>query len=321
MSIEFALILSTVLVSIVALAFVMRGGKRSDSSWRWFAGSYALVALGLTNQMAAQLQLAIPWSSALSYLSLFVAALLVTKAFSEHSKITSSGISSLPSLCMAVTAFAILAAGRVIQDTWGVDDRTVELERYVSWSQIGAALLLMVSALCVLARIRQDAFIRSFLNIKTNDLLELHGRTDDELDRASAPNPGSPSAVMMCDLDRFKAVNDKHGPAIADKIVQEFYGLAHRLAPDGSTLDRTGADSFSILVPVELEKAADLADELRAEWQRTSTGILGYPTTVSIGLAEVRAHDIGAAMRHAGAALQAVKAHGRNRSGIARTFG
>jgi diguanylate cyclase (GGDEF)-like protein/PAS domain S-box-containing protein len=67
----------------------------------------------------------------------------------------------------------------------------------------------------------------------------------------------SPLALMFCDLDFFKGINDRYGHEIGDRFLTE---LGARLAPfgreSGRILARFGGDEFVLLAPTSDEEAA-----------------------------------------------------------------
>jgi diguanylate cyclase (GGDEF)-like protein/PAS domain S-box-containing protein len=73
---------------------------------------------------------------------------------------------------------------------------------------------------------------------------------------ATAHRQGNQIAVLYLDLDRFKQVNDTHGHALGDQVIQD---MAHRLKDqlrDSDTLARLGGDEFAILL-VNIEEVKD----------------------------------------------------------------
>ncbi|CAB4588803.1 unannotated protein [freshwater metagenome] len=97
---------------------------------------------------------------------------------------------------------------------------------------------------------------------------------------------GKDGSLMLLDLDGFKPVNDLHGHAAGDKVLQQVALRFSRALPHGALLARLGGDEFGVLYEGSYESAMDVALALRAT--------LSYPFTVeshtiqigvSIGLA------------------------------------
>jgi diguanylate cyclase (GGDEF)-like protein len=145
---------------------------------------------------------------------------------------------------------------------------------------------------------------------------------DDGLARAiaSASRSGQPLAVMSIDIDDFKSVNDAHGHAVGDLVLQ---ATAHRLGRAlraGDTVFRTGGDEFVALLPA-LSTPAEAA-ELAARVIHTVAQPLaiggvrdGVVTPgVSVGIAHWSSRDGGdALLAAADRAMYAAKASGRRR--------
>ena len=126
-------------------------------------------------------------------------------------------------------------------------------------------------------------------------------------------------AVLAIDLDRFKAVNDTHGHAAGDELIQAMAKRLSGLCRVGETVARLGGDEFGVVaIDVDGRGAAALAERLVAS--------LGAPVELScgtvfvggsIGLAlidQIEAH-IGAveAARRADVAMYRAKEEGRGR--------
>ena len=126
---------------------------------------------------------------------------------------------------------------------------------------------------------------------------------------------GEPVAVLVADLDHFKLVNDNHGHAIGDAVLQE---VAYRLRTELRAYDlayRLGGEEFVIL----LLGGTPMATTATAEQLREAVAakpIVGLDITVSIGLAASAPgtsfvwDDVFA---RADAALYQAKADGRDR--------
>ena len=59
---------------------------------------------------------------------------------------------------------------------------------------------------------------------------------------------GRPCALLLLDLDRFKEINDRLGPASGDAILREVAGRLNRLVLGGNLVARFGGDSFAVLM-------------------------------------------------------------------------
>lgn len=134
--------------------------------------------------------------------------------------------------------------------------------------------------------------------------------------RASA----SPISCIMCDIDHFKAVNDKYGHAGGDQVIQ---GAAKALSR-GLRLDdfvgRYGGEEFCVILPGStLEQASDVAERLREDIEANLGAALrdhvGVRVTMSFGVAEMEPQmpDPAALIDLADQALYHSKKNGRNR--------
>jgi diguanylate cyclase (GGDEF)-like protein len=133
---------------------------------------------------------------------------------------------------------------------------------------------------------------------------------------------GSPrSAVMMIDLDRFKAVNDSHGHLAGDQLLVEVARRLERCLRNVDTAARFGGDEFAILLDGvdELRDATRVADRIHAAL--TAPIVLdGIEVTISasIGIAMVDAdYERGEELlRDADTALYRAKQAGRARTDV-----
>ena len=83
---------------------------------------------------------------------------------------------------------------------------------------------------------------------------------------------GKDGSLLLLDLDGFKPVNDLHGHAAGDKVLQQVALRFSRALPHGALLARLGGDEFGVLYEGSYESAMDVALALRAT--------LSYPFTV-----------------------------------------
>jgi diguanylate cyclase (GGDEF)-like protein len=132
------------------------------------------------------------------------------------------------------------------------------------------------------------------------------------------PQPGA--AVMLLDLDLFKAVNDTFGHASGDAVLVEVAQRLRELMPPSALLARFGGDEFAILLPgVESrESAVAFAAEIRETLAKPHliNGVAVY-LDVSTGIALFPTHgpDITTLLRAADVAMYEAK-EGRRESSV-----
>lgn len=112
---------------------------------------------------------------------------------------------------------------------------------------------------------------------------------DGELGRACerARRDGTPVAVLLVDLDRFKAVNDRHGHPAGDVVLRQVADLLASTVRHCDVVARLGGDELSVLLPdTTVARAVLLAERLRARTAELQpTGFCPGEVTISIGVA------------------------------------
>lgn len=137
---------------------------------------------------------------------------------------------------------------------------------------------------------------------------------------AQAAQEGSPFAVMVVDLDRFKAVNDRFGHSAGDLVLTE---VARRLSENLRMTDllaRIGGEEFLVVLPqTSFDEAQIVAHRLRqviAEHPIPQPSGPGLFVTASIGVAMASPCDepseISVLVDRADRALLQSKTAGRN---------
>jgi diguanylate cyclase len=130
-----------------------------------------------------------------------------------------------------------------------------------------------------------------------------------------------PFAIAICDIDHFKAFNDRFGHQIGDEVIK-FVGQS--LAKDGNErlfAARYGGEEFVVLFEgMTAQKAGAEIDKIRAaiagrELKMNATGQTLGKLTFSAGVAELAAEDEGssAMLKRADMSLYDAKRSGRNR--------
>jgi two-component system, cell cycle response regulator len=156
----------------------------------------------------------------------------------------------------------------------------------------------------------------------TDGLTNLWNRRQFELralqERERAIRFGERFAVVLIDLDGFKAVNDTHGHLVGDMVLVE---TANRLAThtrDVDTVARFGGEEFVLLLPqTDAAGALRVAEKVRAELaaKPVDTDAGPLPVTLSAGVASHPddGDSLDELLATADEALYAAKAAGKNR--------
>ena len=178
---------------------------------------------------------------------------------------------------------------------------------------IGASL-----AFLVMQRRRSEQALRHLAMFDA--LTELYNRRAflqlGERELARSRRAGVPTAALMLDLDRFKAVNDRHGHVAGDRVLAEFAERLRRAVRLADLPGRYGGEEFCVLLPgLDLAEARVIAERVRRTVAVSPLGGLPEVTTVSIGVTACDDSDcpIDILLARADEALYAAKEGGRNR--------
>jgi diguanylate cyclase (GGDEF)-like protein len=136
-----------------------------------------------------------------------------------------------------------------------------------------------------------------------------------ELDgQPTSAEEGLSHALLLCDLDHFKRVNDQLGHGAGDAVLQDVAYTMRATLRAGDSIYRVGGEEILVVLPGAAEAAAmEIAERLRfAVRERRPVGVT---VTVSIGVAVARPGplDTDELVRVADAALYRAKAEGRDR--------
>ena len=117
--------------------------------------------------------------------------------------------------------------------------------------------------------------------------LRNHGSFQRELgDAVAAGGSGRPFAILMLDLDSFKAFNDACGHPAGDALLAGIAGALQRATRNGDQLYRYGGDEFVAILPgASRQVAHQVAGRIRRSVMELSTSTGGPPVTISVGVA------------------------------------
>jgi len=139
-----------------------------------------------------------------------------------------------------------------------------------------------------------------------------------ERELARSRRNGEPLALMLIDLDHFKAINDSGGHEAGDIALQVVAERARGALRAADCMARLGGDEFAVLLPeTSLPQACAAGEKLQAELRASAANLArstGHPApTLSIGVTVTQDDEpFKATLARADAALYAAKAAGRN---------
>ena len=128
-----------------------------------------------------------------------------------------------------------------------------------------------------------------------------------------------PIALIMCDIDKFKSVNDKFGHQAGDSVLKEVAKLLKDEAREIDRVGRYGGEEFLLILSgTVLDAAVTFAERLREKVEGHTFSYAGgtLRRTMSCGVAAAphpRVKDQEALLRAADDALYVAKETGRNR--------
>ncbi|HEV7342898.1 MAG TPA: EAL domain-containing protein [Sphingopyxis sp.] len=165
---------------------------------------------------------------------------------------------------------------------------------------------------------RSDREINQLARYDTLTGLANRSHITDLLERALKNHIGQPQpcALLLMDLDRFKAVNDTLGHPVGDQLLQQVAGRLTQIVGDKGQVGRLGGDEFQIVVPQlnQPEKLAGIANAIILSLAKPFS-IEGEQVRVgsSIGIAVSDGPGVSASalVRNADLALYAAKDAGR----------
>lgn len=123
------------------------------------------------------------------------------------------------------------------------------------------------------------------------------------------------AAVLMCDLDWFKRINDEGGHIAGDRALEMFSDILRKSLRPVDLCARIGGEEFVVLVlRADLEQALALGERIRTNLREQSPPGAGH-LSVSVGIASAAqaGYDLDRLLVRADEALYRAKAAGRDR--------
>jgi diguanylate cyclase (GGDEF)-like protein len=182
--------------------------------------------------------------------------------------------------------------------------------------------ILLVGRRALLERDRRRQLERQYEEVRsrasTDPLTGVANRAafDDQLRVAHAilAADGRPFVLAFIDIDRFKALNDKYGHAIGDRVLKRVGKILREGVRNDDAVARLGGDEFAVLMPGGNALAMRRVFEPLRELLKTMVADEKWPITFSIGVvafesAPRRPRD---AINLADRTMYEVKSHGRD---------
>ena len=141
-----------------------------------------------------------------------------------------------------------------------------------------------------------------------------------------AQQKGTTLVLGLIDLDHFKAVNDQHGHAVGDKLLQQFAFTVKATLRDHGVVGRYGGEEFLVVFKDPgMESALVIAQKLREALRSASVTVESgaVHATLSMGLALSSSADVlfDQVARRADTALYCAKTKGRDRVEVFESAG
>ena len=137
--------------------------------------------------------------------------------------------------------------------------------------------------------------------------------------RARRGDDGWHVGVVMLDIDDFKSVNQKHGHATGDRILQIVVESMRSVARRYDTVSRFGGEEFCMLLPgVTIRQAQVVTERIRKRITDTARERAGVTLTLSAGITVANAGqtEMDKAIDAADQMLYTAKRDGRDRSRV-----
>ena len=192
--------------------------------------------------------------------------------------------------------------------------------RWVAVLCLAAMLFSIASAFTFIGLVKERAEREQHLAARTDPLTEIANR------RAFVEAAGVTLAkrreatLLLFDLDRFKAVNDRFGHEVGDAVLVAFCAIAGSVLPRDAVFGRLGGEEFAcLLVGSTPSSARQTAEVVRRTFARMVLPELpDLHLSVSVGVAQATPHcDFDQLLRRADKALYAAKEKGRDRVEVA----
>jgi len=230
------------------------------------------------------------------------------------------GVSSFAkalAMCVLVAMLLIVTMRIVTAIIWpvGADvfDTSPQQLIYVTGFSFFIVLLSVSLVLMATERLHAEVAYLASHDSLTNALTRRHMNEVCAIELDRSQRHGRSMALLIMDLDHFKAVNDTHGHQRGDQVLIDFVAKANGLLRRPDQLARFGGEEFVALLPeTTLAEAQGVAERIREACAVPSPDL---HCTVSIGVTtnHTAGDTVDTLIARADKAMYQAKAKGRNR--------
>ena len=217
-------------------------------------------------------------------------------------------------IALVYSSISVLIA--LLPVTMGANEFTFVSVTFIAWT---SQIVLMLGVLLTLSL--SDVINMHYRNSVTDPLTDLFNRRyflqQARILLKSAERHQFPISFILCDIDKFKTINDTFGHDIGDKAIVNFANCIKAAKRDEDILARFGGEEFVLLLPqTTLEGAHQFAERLRQLIENLSLHVArgSISVTASFGVSTLSEKgDIEQQISRADSALYSAKKQGRNR--------
>ncbi|TAA48057.1 GGDEF domain-containing protein [Corallincola spongiicola] len=203
-------------------------------------------------------------------------------------------------------------------------ENAINQQRWLLASILAGAVLLLIVLLMLLTRYRQrNLYYRQLSEVDglTKVFNRRHAYEHGEKLLKSSLACSEPFAVIMADIDHFKAVNDTYGHRIGDRVLQTVANQLKEGLRGHDIIARAGGEEFVLFLPrASYQQAMHIAERCKSALRPIQAENRTVTITLSFGIsvAEGQAITLSELVEQADQALYASKNSGRNRISLYR---
>ena len=138
-------------------------------------------------------------------------------------------------------------------------------------------------------------------------------------------SPEIQAALVLCDIDHFKRINDTYGHGCSDEVLKHFASRLREHVRATDMAARIGGEEFAVLLEAaSIEDAQVWAERFRQDTAATAVVCgevsISYSASMGVALLDPRLHSVEQVMQQADSALYQAKRQGRNQVVGAQVF-